>query len=180
MKTSFFRMMKRWWLIALVFTLALSLTSCSKRQAINQDGASDYGWAACDSDEFGQIDVYVIPNYTTGQYELYVIPVQLVEPGDVVEVHVANESSQGFRPVIAQTTLNNEVENTALLTYADLYNYDSVAIVSFPLTGEEANTPLFQRTYRAPGETEGQKGVLCDLPLPGNTALDNVGNPPAS
>lgn len=170
MKGRFVRMMKRWWLIALVFTLALSLTSCGKKQAITQDGTQDYGWAACDSDELGQIDVYVVPNYTTGLYELYVIPVQLIDNGDVVEVHIANQSTQNFKPVIPQATLFNEVEVFATLTYADLYNFDTVGIVSFPATQEEAFTPLFQR--------ESAKGVFCELPLPGNEALDNVGNPP--
>jgi hypothetical protein len=159
--------MKKWWMIALVFALALSLTSCAKKR----ETQSTQGFTQCDSSlnqsvqSLGQIDVYT--RKIVGQqnrYELIVVPIQLAQPGDVVDIHVVNKASFQFLPMIQGTSLdNNQPLVAGTLTQADIDNFDVVTI-----------------TYYQPGldflsilrGTNPQKANVCTLPYPG----DNLTN----
>lgn len=142
-------MMKRWWLVALVFTLALSLTSCSRKAL--QEGTPTYGLAYCDGD-LGSYDVYV---YETGNglYGVSVIPVS-VNSGDIVSIVVANQSL-AYKELQSEVVVNSDREIMAgTLTDTELETYDILAISAW-----EQGVTFLERTGAA---------NFCYLPLPGD------------
>jgi hypothetical protein len=144
-------MMKRWWMVALVFTLALSLTSCSRKALAPQTG---YGLGYCDG-TLGSFDVYVYQTSTAGIYQVSVIPVSLDQPGDIVSITVAN-ASLAYKVLQNQVVLFNDNEILAgTLTDTELELYDQLAITPYDSSGA---TWLEQ----AP-----EKDAVCYLPLPG-------------
>jgi len=144
---------KRWWILALVFTLALSLTSCSKKK---KAVGPNYGFTYCDG-TLGSFDVYVIPKQgTTGYYELSIIPVQLDDPGDIVQVTIAN-GSRAYKSLVHQVVAVNDQEIYAgTLSEADLDGYDILDISLFDGSG-------VGYLEQAPA-----KYATCELPLPGD------------
>jgi hypothetical protein len=151
--------MKRWWMIALVFTAALSLTSCAKRKVNLQDYS--YGYGQCDTSQggypLGQFDVYTIRSASYGGlYELSIIPVVLDLPGDVVMITIAN-SSLAYKDLVNQVTVMQDSEiNAGILTEGDLNTYDVLSIGTPP----QPTVPFPDRNF--------DKDVLCYVPLPGD------------
>jgi len=153
-------MMKKWWIVALVITLALSLTSCSKkRDGLVAGEGQGFGFGYCDG-ELGQFDVYVIPvNGNPGRYELSIIPVQ-VRAGDIVRIAIAN-SSLAYREMVSQVVVNPDVEIQAgFVNFSDFQFYDILAI-----------RPAEPGTNFLDGSSN--VDAICELPLP----LDSLGNP---
>ena len=143
---------KRWWVLLMVCTLALSLTSCStKKKASTQN----YGCRPCDDATMGAFDVYVIPSKTAvGMYELRIIPVQ-VENGDIVKVTVANQSLT-YKEMVPEVVINSSEEVFGgYLTEADLYTYNILAITPYSSQG----------TFL---EQTPSKAAFCTLPVPGD------------
>ena len=161
MMGKFVVMMKRWWVLALVFTLALSLTSCSKRKSNLQ--AADYGFGYCDG-SIGSFDVYVIPSKgSPGLYELSIIPVS-VNAGDIAKIVVLNQSLS-YKPMLNQVVLQNEQEIFAgHLTESEVSSYDTLAIIPWDPSQENV-TPI---------EQNNDKDALCALPLPGYETGDGL------
>jgi len=156
------RMMKKWWLIALVITLALSLTSCGKRKPVQPQG-SDYGLEYCDGD-LGSFDIYVFPSSSPGLYEVSIIPVSVADPGLVARVNIANQS-RDYRELVHEVVLEPEHEIAGiLLTDSDLQTYNIIAITQF----EEGGVSFLN------GSGEGAN--FCYLPMPGVEAMDNYGS----
>ena len=158
----FVLMMKRWWLIALVFTLALSLTSCSKK-VYDLQSSPDYGFGYCDG-TLGNFDVYVARSrQDPSLYELVIVPVQLADPGDIARINIANRNPS-YREVVHEVVLNPEEQIFAgYLTEEDLQTYDILAITPFDGSGQ---TFLEQQT---------DKEAICNLPLPGDGTPDGTG-----
>lgn len=154
-------MMKRWWVLALVFTLALSLTSCSKRKSNLQ--SANYGFGYCDG-SFGSFDVYVIPSKgSPGMFELSIIPVQ-VTAGDIAKIVVLNQNLS-YKPMISQVVLQSEAEIFAgYLSEAEVNSYDTLAIIPWD-PNQENVTPIEQNNDR---------DALCALPLPGYETGDGL------
>jgi hypothetical protein len=151
MTRNFVLVMKRWWMVALVFTLALSLTSCSRKSLIPQSG---YGLGYCDG-TLGSFDVYVYPTASSGVYQVSVIPVSLDAPGDIVSITVANQSLQ-YRELQTQVVLNNDMEILAgTLTDTELEAYDIIAITPY-----QPGVTFLEATP--------EKDAVCRLPLPGD------------
>lgn len=149
-------MMKRWWIVALVFTLALSLTSCSRKSLIPQSG---YGLGYCDG-TLGSFDVYVYPTSTSGIYQVSVIPVSLDAPGDIVSITVANQSLQ-YRELQTQVVVNQDMEILAgTLTDKELESYDILAITPY-----QPGVTFLEATP--------EKDAVCRLPLPGEMGKAN-------
>lgn len=151
MKGKFVVMMKRWWLTALVFTLSLSLTSCSKKKD-NTLLQSGYGYTQCDG-TMGSFDVYVFQskNYS-GMYELHVTPYQ-VDAGDIASITIANQALS-YKQVVPQVVLQpNEDIFAALLTESDLYTYDILAVTPYD--------PSTNFAEQAPA-----KDTFCTINLP--------------
>ncbi len=153
MKGKFLNLMRKWWLMALVSTLALSLTSCAKRRNFNLSGA--YGFTQCDGANWS-FDVYTVRSQSqVGTYELIIMPVSIDTPGDIASVTIANQQ-QGYKQLISQVVLNPEQEIYAgVLTNADLNNYPILAITAFD------SSTVFTSQNSA-------KSSFCLVPLPGD------------
>jgi len=144
-------MMKRWWMVALVFALALSLTSCSRKSLVPQNG---YGLGYCDG-TLGSFDVYVYPSSTSGLYQVSVIPVSLDAEGDIVTMATANSSDMSYKVLQTEVVVYSNQEILAgTLTDTELEHFDKFAISSY-----------------VPGvawaEQQPEKDAICWLPLPG-------------
>lgn len=122
--------MKKWWVLALLCTLALSLTSCSKKKNDLLGGNNNFQVVAVDGN-LGNFDAYLIPTANQGLYELVIMPVA-VQPGDIVSIAIANNSSAAYRVVVPQAVVNPDQEIFAgNITDGDLANFDLIAIVPF-------------------------------------------------
>jgi hypothetical protein len=144
-------MMKRWWLTVLVFTLALSLTSCSKKK---NDGnlMSGYGYSQCDDASMGSFDVYLFQSTKSpGFWELWVTPYQVNNAGDVASVSIINQS-RSYKNLQTEVVLNpGEHIFAGLLTENDINTYD-ILFIAPP-------GPVYQNL-------QGATGVLCTINLP--------------
>src|SRR5262245_28540127 len=122
------RMMKRWWVLAVLVTLALSLTSCSKKLP-SGGGGLNYGYQFCQG-SMCTFDVYVIPSAADPSlFEVSIIPVSLDAAGDIVSIHVANQASLSYKILTPEVVLN-EGEEIAVgnLTANDLDVFNVIAI----------------------------------------------------
>ncbi len=147
-------MMKRLWVMALLLTLALSLTSCSSKKQFS--GGQDYGYTFCQG-TLGTFDVYVIPSKADPTlYELSIIPVQLDAPGDIVQVSVASQSLS-YRQMLPQVVVQEGEEIFGgNLTDNDLNTFNMLAITPF----DPSNNFL---------QSNSEKETICNLPQPGDT-----------
>ncbi len=153
MKQRIFSMMRKWWVIALVFTLALSLTSCSRRRATQN---SLYGLSYCDG-IYGSFDVYTIKNPSLpGTYLITIMPASVTNPGDIVAIAVANSSNFAYKPLVTETALNQEQEisGQGYLTDSELNNYDRIVLYQ----------PNPQLTFL---QQDGASAQTCYLAAPG-------------
>ncbi|MCX6102441.1 MAG: hypothetical protein NT000_04165 [Proteobacteria bacterium] len=152
MKGKLINMMRRWWLMALVSTLALSLTSCAKRRNYNLSG--DYGYVQCDGTNWS-FDVYTFRSQSqNGGYDLVIMPVSIDTPGDIASVTIAN-SNQAYKQLVSQIVLNPEQEISAgTLSAADFNNYPILAITPF----DPSSNFVSQNST---------KSTFCNIPVPG-------------
>lgn len=147
-------MKKRWWILALVFTLALSLTSCSRGPS--KDLQNGYGLGYCDG-TIGSFDVYVYKTASTGIYQVSVIPVSLDSPGDIVSITVANQGL-AYKELQTQVVLFQDREILAgTLTDTELETYEMLAITPY-----QPGVSFLEATP--------EKDAVCYLPLPGDGA----------
>ena len=151
MKGKLVSMMKRWWLVAFVFALALTLTSCSRKKTTNLQQAA----ALPCQGSIGDFDVWVVRSSAqAGMYQLIVIPVALSQPGDIASITIASSSSGEFRQVVNQVVLNNQSEVQAgNLTEYDLNLYDKLAITLYDGVNDFTNT-------------SSEVDAVCDIPYP--------------
>lgn len=154
MKGKIVNVMRKWWLMALMLTLALSLTSCAKRKLYNQN--SNYGFSQCDSTNW-QFDVYLFKSTTkVGYYDIVIMPAYIDTPGDIATVTIANNQNGGYRQLINQVVLyaNQEID-AGSISNADLNSYPILAITSFDATTNWAQATPAKASY-------------CYLPIPGD------------
>lgn len=143
-------MMKRWWLIAIVFTLALSLTSCANRPQSN----SNFGYVPCDSQVLGQFDVYTIAGSNSGaQYSVVIVPYQVFTQGVSYTIGLEN-SYTGYPAVQDITPVPDQEILVRQLTAAELQNYTHIRIGPY-----QAGVPYLQ--------SAADNDLVCELPLPG-------------
>jgi hypothetical protein len=155
MKGKFVKVMRKWWLTALVLTLALSLTSCAKRRLYNLNALNGaYGFTQCDGANWA-FDVYMFRSQSQpGSYDLVIMPFTIDTPGDIASVTIGNQQL-GYKQLVSQVVLNDGQEiNAGVLTSADVNNYPILAITAFD------NTTNFVSSSPA-------KASYCELPLPG-------------
>jgi len=154
--------MKKWWMIAAVFALALSLTSCSRRSS---GSFANYGLSFCDG-TMGQIDVYtVLVPGQPGNNKVVVIPAALSAPGDIVTITVASQATKLYKTLLAEVALEVDQQVVAgYLTDAELQQYDIIAITTY--------TPGVDFLSSNPA-----KDAICSLPLlgDGNSSLSQSG-----
>lgn len=148
-------MMKRWWVLAVLLTLALSLTSCSGGPALN-DG-SDYGYVQCQG-SLGVFDVYLTPSKADPTlFELSIVPAQVTNPGDIISVTAANSQTLSYRPLVTQATADDNVEIFGGdLTENDLQVFNEIAITSFV----DGGTNFLAANSAA--------DAICAIPQPGD------------
>jgi hypothetical protein len=144
-------MIKKWWVPALVFTLALSLTSCSSSTPSLQNGGQAF--AQCNGD-YWSFDVYVEPStQSPGEYELRLYPVSLNEPGDLAQIVIANNSG-AYEVLKPEVTLEPSQEIFySPLSASDLTNYDVLVISPY-----QPGVSFLQ--------TNGTNSTFCTLPPP--------------
>ena len=148
-------MIKKFWIIAAVFTLALSLTSCAKKK--KEILQADYGFMQCDG-TIGSFDVYLVKSKSTpGLFELSIMPVQVDAAGDIASITIAS-NTRAYKQLLPQVVLNNQQEIYAgILTEADLQQYDILAITPYdPSTNFADQVPA--------------KEAFCQIPQPGDGA----------
>lgn len=150
--------MKKLLLPVLVLTLALSLTSCSRKNNPSLQNQNEFAYFACDG-SIGQFDAYLIRSKTNpGLIQLSVIPVTLTNPGDIVSINVAN-SQLAYKEMVNQVVLFTDKEiNAGFLTEQELQTYDRLAVTPFQ-----------------PGvsflEVQADRDAVCNVPLLGTTAV---------
>ena len=121
------KMVKKWWIIALVFVLALTLTSCSKKNGVTNQGVL----SKCDNPNFAYIDMTVEPSTQGGVYNVYAYP-QAINPGSIVRIGI-DDASGNFRILTDQVALNPGVKSyVGQVTDADFSSFDQIAIQSYP------------------------------------------------
>jgi len=140
---------KKWWIVAVVVSLAVVLTSCSNKK----DTTPAYAYAECQG-TMGVFDVYVIPSKTQGgMYEISVIPYSLSGNGPLIDITVANRSLT-YKGMVSQVVAQPDVEIFAgYLTEQELLTYDILAITPY------AAGVAFV-------DVQADKDAICDLPLP--------------
>ncbi len=174
MKRTMIAVIKRWWVLALVCTLALSLTSCSKKKKDIQ--GNDYGFSdKCSSSsadgQIGRFEVYVFPSETRkGMYDISIMPVELERPGYPVKIYLFNQSTLQHDELKSEYVLTDKEITLGPISEADLSAFDSIYIVQ-----HEAGVSFLDMTP--------EKEALCELPLPPGSQLGqtlNSGDPSAN
>lgn len=145
---------KRWWVVALVFVLALSLTSCSRRSRFLENG--DFGKAVCNGD-FGSFVVYTVPqDGNTNRFEVYLQIDQPAYEGEVVSSFANDDTGNSFKPLLAQFSLNSGNELLlGTVSMQELYQYTTLTI-----------TPYQNQTYFNDPNYFPEAEQFCELPLP--------------
>lgn len=152
---SFKNVMKKWWVTALVFTLALSLTSCSKKK--KEVLQSSFGYRTCDNSMdigdnqtpgIGQFDVYLQKSSSNpGMYELFLTVIQPANSGDIVSITVFSSQTNGYKQMVSQIVLDGPDQeiNVGMLSTQEANLYDIIAITPFDGTTSVA----FQSSQQA-------------------------------
>ena len=148
---------KKWWLVALVFTLALSLTSCSRRSA--EGFVADIGVGPCDSDDGSmQVDIFVRRSPAQANlFEVYAVPAYLspdVE-GQNFQFNAFNRSPAAKNLVPSVTLVTNQSYFLDYVSEDELVFYDELAI-----TPEDPSTDFLNQ--------ETDFFVSCNFPVPGD------------
>jgi hypothetical protein len=145
---------KKWWLVALVFTLALSLTSCSKRRS--EYIQPDIGVGYCDDESVGQTDIYVKRSDAQPDlFEIYAVPAYMVEEGFIAQFNVFN-ANPAYKPLLPEVVMySGQPIFLGYLNTDELESYTEMAISP----ADPSTTFLEQET---------DQFVRCPLPLPGD------------
>lgn len=155
MKGRLVNMVKKWWVLVLVMTLAMSLTSCGSKKKTNLTSAQ--GWTEC-SGTLG--DFFVIVEKSPGRagfYDLYVEVVQAAQDGDFAAVSIY---SGGGSPRVLDSQLGlytGEENYVGSITEQQLYDYDEVLLTGVPTN---ATGPVALQSSSA--------FTSCDLPQLGD------------
>jgi len=145
-------MFKKWWVLALIAVLALSLTSCSKKK----DPALQQGYTACDG-EMGAYDVWVLPSTASARmYDVFVIPIDVFE-GDEVTIKVGTISPVSGRVLVPDVVVYNDIDIFAgTISENELFTYTVLEIQPFGNTANVVSS--------------------CELPIPGGVLADAQNN----
>ncbi|MCB0416491.1 MAG: hypothetical protein H6617_08205 [Bdellovibrionaceae bacterium] len=148
MKGKILFVIRKWWVLALVLTLALSLTSCSKKRSNLL--SNSFGFGYCDGN-LGSFDVYTIPKGNGVDVDLVVIPYQATN-GDIIQIGIVNSSATAYKVTTYQATVQVDAEISSMITISDIANYQVLAIRPFTTGGFLDNT--------------GGVDAICALPVP--------------
>lgn len=143
--------LKRWWMVALVFTLALSLTSCSSGQNNLYGGSAAY-------DCRGPKDSFLVELYpqTGNTYTLSLTPTGLSTEGVIAQIALIGDTINQLKTVYTTVTLHSGMPVEINVTLDDLLNYSNVGVAHY---NQNNPTALFPQMTA---------GAICQLPLPGD------------
>jgi hypothetical protein len=150
----------KWLILALVVTLALSLTSCGGR---NKNIGSGAAYLNCNDN--GNLDIYVQPSSQGSDYFQIVIDPQSLNTENIVaQVALAAESGQNLSSqVISQGTVDSGVQiYSRPINYNELATYTHIVITP---AYDGNGTPL---SVRQGLEQYRQYSSVCELPFPGD------------
>ena len=136
------------YLMVLVIGTVITAGCSGKRTS-----SAPYGLSYCDG-TIGSFDIYTVPN-SAGLYEVYVVPVNLAQPGDIVKITIANKSLS-YKELVPQVVAQNDQEIYAgVVSGNELQTYDIIAITPF-----ESGTTFLQGNSQA--------DAYCSVPVPGD------------
>lgn len=127
--------MKKWWMIAVVFALAMSLTSCSRRN--NMSGNANFGWNfLCGTNQEGEnnvgnYDIYVEKAQgRAGLNDVHIAVASLDTPGDTVEVWIVRSGNiNDNKQILGSVTLMTGAEiYVGTVSDAELEQYDLLVL----------------------------------------------------
>jgi len=138
----------KWWVLVLVATLALSLTSCGKKRS----SWLTSGGYECEG-SMGYFGVSTIPYGNQGLYQVRLVVFEPDQEGDIVSVTLTDSSTGAFRTLINGLALQSNKEIVVgLVSQSELTTYDTLSV-----------TPAFSNGTWA--EQVADKYTDCDLPL---------------
>lgn len=145
---------KKWWVLALLVTLALSLTSCGKKKASSglQSGSNLF---ACDGNDWS-FDVEIVPQNSF--YYLRITPVSLNQEGDVSQINIARQDG-------------TNVDVDVLKNYTAMYSDRPIVVgpLDYDKFDGSWNLILWQYSYNGITNlldffrTSGGKATSCEL-----------------
>lgn len=143
---------KKWWVLVVVATLALSLTSCGKKRYLMS--GSGVSCMAADSYSMGDFLIATYPS-GQGQYQLKVTVLGLTDPGDKISIVLFDTSTRYFDVLKNNSAPRVGQDFIFTITESQLQNYDEVRIQD--------------EFYGAWDQATPSKYSDCYFPLPGET-----------
>ncbi len=157
MGRSVIAMMKKWWILAVVFTLALSLTSCSGGFDPNLQTGNGVGQTTC-SGAKGSF-ILTINQTGYGMYDLQIDPQQVTPEGIMTQMAFVDVS--GDHQVVYTGSLFSGRTVHVNAHIDDLQNFSYLIMATY-------NPQLQFLQMTAP--------TRCDLPFPGDSGNNGNGN----
>lgn len=132
---------KKWWVLVVVATLALSLTSCGKRRSSYLTGGEN----VCSEGNLGEFAIEVLP-YGNGQLEIRIL-VLAVEDGAIIDIGLINDRTIS-EPKKEQLVVFNGDEISFYISQAEYNKYDHILFSS-----THVGSGQFYAGYVAPEST---------------------------
>ncbi len=118
-------MMKKWWILAVVLTLALSLTSCSGGSDTSLQGSAQ----TCTGNQ-GTFDL-VLNSAGNGTYNLELDPEEVTQEGIITEIALV-DSSGDYKVVDQEESLfSGRPVNISNIAASDLQNFSYLVIANY-------------------------------------------------
>jgi hypothetical protein len=115
----------KWWVLVLVATLALSLTSCGKKRSSWLTSGGGY---ECDG-SMGYFGVSTVPYGNQGLYQVRLVVFQPDQEGDIVSVTLTDSYSGAYRNLINGLVIQSNKEvMVGVITEDELASYDTLSI----------------------------------------------------
>ncbi|MFM8270472.1 MAG: hypothetical protein ACKN9V_09820 [Pseudomonadota bacterium] len=139
----------KWWVLVLVATLALSLTSCGKKSS---SWLTSGNGSECDG-ELGYFGVSVVP-VGRGTFEVRLVVFES-DPNYPVTIAIADSNSQAHKVLASDLTLQPDTEYVlGSISQSELDSYDTFSVTPYSGNGSWRNQQV------------GNLFTECDLPYP--------------
>lgn len=159
---NFVFVVKKWWLLAVVFTLAMSLTSCSSKT--KKQLQSGQLFSQCTGNYYS-FDIYVLPDTSSGSsYMVAVVPQDVNEAGDQVTISFGSTNGT-YQTKENDVALIPGQEIDIRTTLYELQTYNILTVV-----------PVFEQANPPAGQRISEKTTLCEIPVPGTTQSNPNGS----
>ncbi|MBI1861389.1 MAG: hypothetical protein HYR96_10775 [Deltaproteobacteria bacterium] len=130
--------------------LVLGLIGCTNKRFVG----SNYGLNYCDG-SLGSFDIYTVPN-ASGTYDVYVEPVKVNAPGDIVNIAISSANYDDPRTLSNTVVLQDGREiHAGVVSANELQDKEYIEIFSSEIGA----------TYQP---NRAQAEAVCVLPMPGD------------